>query len=912
MSHPLLSIRCPHCSFRFKVDRKFAGKAARCPQPDCAGRFRVPSAQRIEAVEDATSAELVVSAASIERHTSSDRDVSTRERTRRETQQKPDTTQASGGHQPTGTRSATKNRRADAHRSSGQGGASSGIRFTRQRLLSALGVSGLLLGVLGVLMAPNGTPNGTPGAVTQASAAAVEPEQDIFHDTLQPFVKKYCHECHSSDDPQAGIDFTQYDNEDELIKGKPRQTWEKVLAMLETGAMPPPDMDQPSDADRLELVAWLEDKLFNLDCDMINDPGRVTVRRLNRAEYNNTIRDLLGVDFNPADDFPSDDVGYGFDNIGDVLSLSPLLMEKYLDAAEQITAEAIPIVDPRDAQYRFGVERLRSSGRNGRTSDGFHVLASAGAVSLDYDAPVSGEYELTFQAKAQQHGRDPARMQIAIDRKAVRTFDVTGQMRDADYIHKMTLKAGRHRISAAFINDFYEPKKGDRNLYVGRFHIQPPISRERLEQVITAFPGDGLSEDEAVARVVRPFIGKAFRRPATDDEVQTYAGVARMALDEDESYEHSIQYAIQAVLISPSFLFRIETDEKPDDPMAERPVTDYEVASRLSYFLWSSMPDDTLFDLASRGELRQPDVLNEQVRRMLDDPKSQTLVDNFAEQWLNLRLLDEMSPDPNAFPDFDPPLRDAMKRETLMLFEAVMREDRSLLDFLDADFTFVNEQLARHYGMDGIKGNEFQKVSLDPQQRAGVLTHASILTLTSNPERTSPVKRGKWILVNILGKEPPPPPPGVPELEETQKMSPDASLREQLEKHRADPGCNSCHRTMDALGFGFENFDATGRWRDRDGDHDIDSSGELPGGETFSGPVALVKILKGRRREFSRSFTEKMLTYALGRGLEYYDRCAVDEILKRLESSEYRFSELILGIASSKPFLTRRGDGERE
>lgn len=917
MPRQLLSIRCPHCRFRFKVDRKFAGKAARCPQPECQGRFRVPSAERVEAALDSQQSEPVVSDASVTRETPATDNVGRRRRhqaTQTKQRQPADASATDVETKPTRHRNSSWSSKspAESKRRSRTGPWSRlTASATKQRVLTTVGVAGLLLGALGVLMAPNGTDGPVSSALPEASAAAVEPKPDVFHEKMQPFIQQYCVDCHSSDDPQAGVDLTQYDNEDELIKGKPRQVWEKVFAMLETGAMPPPDMEQPADDQRLELVAWLADKLFNLDCDMIDDPGRVTVRRLNRTEYNNTIRDLFGVDFNPADDFPSDDVGYGFDNIGDVLSLSPLLMEKYLDAAEQITAQAVPVVDPRDSQFHFPVEKLRAL-RQSRRSSGFFGLSSSDTVYLDYNAPVDGEYVLTFQAKAQQYGSEPARMRIDIDRNAVRTFDVTGQMKDAEYTHTMNLKAGRHRVSASFINDFYQANRGDRNLYVGAFHIQPPVSREKLERIITATPGNGLSEDEAVARVLRPIITKAFRRPATDSELAMYAGVARMALDEGESYEHSIQYALQAVLVSPSFLFRIETDEQPDDPMSERAVTDYELASRLSYFLWSSMPDDELFDLASKGQLRRPDVLGQQVRRLLSDPKSQALVDNFAEQWLNLRMLDEMTPDPNAFPDFDMPLRNAMKRESLLVFAEVMQADRSVLDFLDADFSFVNERLARHYGMDGVKGNEFQKVSLNPQQRAGVLTHASVLMLTSNPDRTSPVKRGKWILENILGKHPPPPPPGVPELEETQKSSPDASLREQLEKHRADPGCRSCHRTMDTIGFGFENFDAVGRWRDRDGSFDIDSSGELPSGEAFSGPVELVRILKGRSREFGRSFTEKMLTYALGRGLHYYDRCAVDEILERLESEDYRFSELILGIARSKPFLTRRGDGERE
>ncbi len=382
--------------------------------------------------------------------------------------------------------------------------------------------------------------------------------------------------------------------------------------------------------------------------------------------------------------------------------------------------------------------------------------------------------------------------------------------------------------------------------------------------------------------------------------------------EDGSNFDEGIQYALQAVLISPSFLFRVEADQRPDDPMSTRPVTDYELASRLSYFLWSSMPDAKLFDLAKRGKLRESGTLRRTVRRMLDDPRSQSIVDNFAEQWLNLRSLDEVTPDPNVFPDFSDELRDDMKRETLKLFETVMRENRSILDFIDADFTFVNGRLAKHYGMEGVTGDQFEKVSLNPLQRSGVLTHASILTITSNPDRTSPVKRGKWVLENVLGATLPPPPPGVPELEEAQKSAPDATLREQLELHRKDPGCASCHTTMDTIGFGFENFDALGVWRDRDGDADIDAAGKLPSGAEFKGPVQLVKILKQRKREFSRCLTDRMLTYALGRGLEYYDRCAVDRVLVRLEQNEYRFSELILGIVESEPFLKRRGDGERE
>jgi hypothetical protein len=474
---------------------------------------------------------------------------------------------------------------------------------------------------------------------------------------------------------------------------------------------------------------------------------------------------------------------------------------------------------------------------------------------------------------------------------------------------------GRRRIAAAFINDYYVKNKADRNLYIGQFEVSAPVSPEtaaRVAAFISARPNKDRSVAEAARQVLRPFVERAFRRPTTNEELQPFVSIVEAVVKDSEPYDFAIRLAVQGVLVSPSFLFRIETDQKPDDPNAERAVTDFELASRLSYFLWSSMPDEELFKLAREGRLSDSAVLAAQVKRMLKSDKSRSIVDNFAEQWLNLRMLDEVTPDPDVFPDFDKRLRDDMKRETLLLFGEVMREDRSILDFLDADFTFVNERLARHYGMQNVSGDEFQKVSLNAAQRAGVLTHASILTITSNPDRTSPVKRGKWILENILGKEPPPPPPGVPELEETKKAVPDATLRVQLEQHRADPGCASCHTTMDTLGFGFENFDAVGVWRDTDGKHPVDSSGELPSGEKFSGPIELVQILKQRKKQFSRSLAEKMLTYALGRGLSYYDRCAVDEILVRLNENNYRFSELVQGIVHSKPFQKRRGDGDRE
>ncbi len=764
--------------------------------------------------------------------------------------------------------------------------------------------------MLAILFAPNGDASPQNNLVAGVKGQA-EQASDVFNEKLQPFVKTYCADCHNDDEPEAGINFAEYATEASMLKGKGRKSWEKILAMLEIGAMPPADMEQPPAELRDELTAWLEDKLFNLDCELIDDPGRVTVRRLNRVEYRHTIRDLLAVDFDPRKNFPSDDVGYGFDNIGDVLSLSPLLMEKYLDAAETITADAIPVVEARDLQKTVDAKRLSSKPRLDERS-GFLTLSSRADVWTDYDAPLDGDYEIDVRAKANQFGKELAKMELRVDGKVVRTFDVKDEMKAGDYVHKMRLAAGRRNILVTFTNDEYVQNKGDRNLFVGRFAITRPADKTMLKQFIQLWPEQGRSVREAATQTLTPFIKRAFRGPVTDEEVGRFVDIVEMATNDGELFEQGIQFAVQAILVSPRFLFRIETDGRPDDPMAERPVTDYELASRLSYFLWSSMPDEELFQLAERGELRNPDVLKRQVTRMLSDSKSRAVVDNFAGQWLNLAMLDEMVPDPNVFPDFDTALRNDMKQESLLLFETIMKEDRSLLDFLDADFTFLNARLAKHYGRTGVKGEEFQKVSLEAGRRAGILTHASILTLTSNPERTSPVKRGKWIMENILGESPPPPPPGVPELEETAKNNPSLTMREQLKLHRADPGCASCHKTMDVLGFGFENFDATGRWRDKDGEHAIDPSGELPGGDSFAGPTELVTILKNRREDFARCLSEKMLTYALGRGLEYYDRCATDAILQRLSTNNYRFSELVLGIVTSKPFQKRRGDGERE
>ncbi|MCA9071681.1 MAG: DUF1592 domain-containing protein, partial [Planctomycetaceae bacterium] len=415
-------------------------------------------------------------------------------------------------------------------------------------------------------------------------------------------------------------------------------------------------------------------------------------------------------------------------------------------------------------------------------------------------------------------------------------------------------------FEAAFINDYYNPKAKnrrdrDRNLYVRKLELVPTeISLDQLpkshRQIIFVTPDKDLAPKAATEQILRRFIGRAFRRPALDEEVEKFTELAMFARSNEETFERGIQLAVTGILVSPHFLFRVESQAQPENAERIQPISDYDLASRLSYFLWSTMPDEELLSLAAQGKLREPKVLEQQTRRMLADKKSQALVDNFATQWLNLRNLDEVSPDPKRFPTFDDKLRQDMQRETEEFFSAIMREDRSVMEFLSANFTYLNQRLAEHYGISGVKGEEFQKVSLAGIPRAGVLTQASILTLTSNPTRTSPVKRGKWILENMLNEPPPPPPPNVPELEEVAKEKPGMSLRKQLEIHRESPTCASCHNLMDPIGLGFENFDAIGKWRDKDGKLPVDASGELPGHQKFNGPIELINLLKKKEPQF--------------------------------------------------------------
>lgn len=867
-----VAVTCAECGQTFRVDAKYAGRRGKCPNPACQAVYVVPTQEADDVEEDLGSL-----ASPAKRGTS-----------------------LSWGQR---AKSSSKSRK--------QAGARKFIE--RRSFLVGAGLSALMTVIVMELASTF-----TTGKPSNQSVAAASNPQD-FAKTVAPMMQKYCGSCHGGKEPEAGIAFAKYPDEASMLKD--RKTWERSFEMITNGNMPPADSPQLTPVEKEKLLEYLEGVLFRIDCSKVADPGRVTIRRLNRAEYNNSVRDLLGVSVRPADDFPSDDVGYGFDNIGDVLSLPPLLMEKYLDAAEKIAAASIVVIDPSKPKVReFSRNQLKQSKAAHPHGDEAIILVSVGDVSADMDFPRSGEYLLKTRAAETPGGAEHAKMECRLDGKALQTFEISAKDTNPQNCEiRFKTTKGYHRLSVAFLNDFYDEKakdksRRDRNLIVHDIAIIGPLDVESVDlpeahkKLLISTPTNEKTVIQAARENLTPFLQRAFRRPITDTEVNQYARFVDDAVKRGEPFASGMQIAVTATLVSPHFLYRIETDKKPDDPNEKHALTSYELASRLSYFLWSSMPDDQLMAQAAQGDLHHDSVIDEQVRRMLKDPKSQALVDNFAEQWLQLRILNEITPDPELFPEFSPELRDDMKQETRRFFESVMREDRSILEFLDAEYTYVNARLARHYGLPEIRGNDFERVSLQGKKRAGLLTQASILTLTSNPDRTSPVKRGKWIMEVILDKPPPPPPPNVPELAETAKSAPNATLREQLELHRQNPNCNACHRVMDQLGFGMENFDAIGRWRDSDHGKALDTSGELPGGSRFQGPLELAQVLRGRQCEFGECLAEKMLTYALGRGLEFYDRCATDKIVKTLKDQKFRFSVLVAEIVKSDPFRMRRGE----
>ena len=764
-----------------------------------------------------------------------------------------------------------------------------------------------ILTILAILQAAAGAES-SKGARASGDAA--------FQTTIKPLLNKYCYGCHG-EKKKGDLDLRVYTDEAMVLRN--RKIFAKVIQNLQAHEMPPEKKPQPTAEERELITVWIQAEIFKCDCDH-PDPGRVTIRRLNRAEYNNTIRDLVGVDFQPADDFPADDSGYGFDNIGDVLSLPPVLLEKYLAAARKILNKAI-ITDlkPRPVQH-FDADALEGTAPGESLGEGIKRLGREGNIFASVKFPHDGEYVLRAKAYGEQAGPEPARMSFSLDDQELTKFDVKAEEPAPEiYELRTQVSAGAHKFAAAYLNNYRNPndpnpKNRDRNLVIHYLEVEdtdpsrPVVLPESHQRIFFRHPTPQ-TKMETARQIIGRFATRAFRRPVLKEEVDRLLKLFALADTNGESFEKGVQVALEAALVSPYFLFRGELQPEPNNPGAVHPVDEFALASRLSYFLWSSMPDDELFGLAGRKALRKN--LEAQVRRMLEDRKARALVDNFAGQWLQIRNLKLAAPDNKLFPEFDDALRAAMAKETELFVSEIAQQNRSVLEFLDADYTFVNERLAGLYGIKNVSGDPFQRVSLKGTHRGGILTQASILTITSTPTRTSPVKRGKWVLENLLGTPPPPPPPDVPELKEGQAAL-TGTLRQRMEQHRENPICASCHARMDPIGFGLENFNGIGEWRDKEGDLPIDPAGKLVTGETFDGPDDLKAILTKRRRgDFIHCLAEKMLTYALGRGLEYYDKCAVEQITKRLAKGRYRFSTLLLEIVKSTPFQMYRGEDQQ-
>lgn len=742
-----------------------------------------------------------------------------------------------------------------------------------------------------------------------AAQLPAPPRQDAYDKAVAPVLGKTCAPCHNSGYASGGFDTESFLKASSLTQH--RDGWDRILTRLRNREMPPRGVPH-SQADIDNLVHYVQVEVDKIDANAKPDPGRVVAHRLNRTEYTNTIRDLLDVEFRAQKDFPTDDSGEGFDNIGEVLTISPVLMEKYMAAAERIASRALaadPLPKPIEVDYLAKEKRIRR--------------VDASTIEATHRVEFDGDYTVRFQLPGERpKDAKPVQLALWMDGKLLATRLIETKPSGLVYFDPYSeeemhlfLPEGDHLFRADFLNDdfvktldaklLYKRKNNkflDGIVFVGPFQPkQPPASRAK---VLICDPNTGAA---CVDRILTNLARHAYRRPVTPAEVASLRKFVAMAKEHGQSTEQGIQLALQAILVSPNFLFHIERDPNPTDPGAVHPVSDYELASRLSYFLWSSMPDDTLMSLAAAGKLRTPGVLDAQVKRMLDDPRSAALADSFAAQWLEIRNLDVVKPDPQRFPEWDAELRDAMRTETTMFFDYVLRQNRPMADFLDARYTFLNERLAKHYGVPGVTGPEFRKVELTTDQRGGILSQASVLTVSSYPTRTSVVIRGKYVLQEILGAPPPPPPPDVPPLDEA-AVGTSLSLRQQMEKHRSNAVCASCHSKMDPLGFGLENYDGIGKWRTMDGKFPVDSSGVLPNGKTFQTPSEMRAVLKSQLPQFAHCVIEKLMIYALGRGMAAPDRRVIDDIGRKLEAQGYPFQTAIYEVVRSMPFQMRRGE----
>jgi hypothetical protein len=765
----------------------------------------------------------------------------------------------------------------------------------------------------------------------QAQSTAPLPAANEAPKAVRETLNRYCFDCHGNGSSEGGLALDQ-------VLGKFRDPkhhdhWLSVWKNLQAQTMPPADESQPGEAESAAVIQWIERAVFQLD-PQNPDPGRVTIRRLNRTEYETTIRDLLNVNFNADDAFPADDTGYGFDTIGDVLTISPLLMEKYLEAAQEIVDDAVPPGGPQVPKRTLSVDSFRPLKKSKPTASRLPFAAPITvqqALKIDYP----GRYVVRFEMRAagsDEATSNTARITMSADGEELKSQEVGWDANNNEVLEsEFKFTKGMHALSLS-VTPLDPPEKGENRLYlnVRKVQVQGPTDgslREYPAEFRRVFfegppPSDLVKRREYARKILRYFALRAFRRPIDEPTLER---LVAMALDTNETpavtFEQGISRGLTAILVSPRFLFRAEVQPEPDRPARIVPLDEYALASRLSYFLWSSLPDQKLLDLARDKQLRKN--LASQVNRMIDDPRSSRLVENFVGQWLQTRDVETVTVDARRilnlqkFEDgqrvFNRAVRKAMRLETELLFEHLLRKDLSVLEMLTADYTFLNEPLAEFYGIDGVDGDKMRLVPLTPgAHRGGLLTQGSFLVVTSNPTITSPVKRGLFVLDNLLGTPAPPPPPNVPPFDEKavgrgRKLT----LRELMERHRKDALCASCHSRMDPIGLSLETYNALGIWRESELGKPIITAGQLITGEKFADTRELGKVIASkRRRDFYRCLAEKMLTYAIGRGVEYYDATTIDALVQSLERDGGKLRTLIHQIVLSAPFDKRRGDGQ--
>jgi hypothetical protein len=778
---------------------------------------------------------------------------------------------------------------------------------------------------------------------------------------------RYCVTCHNQRLKTAGLTL---DTMDVANVAATPEVWEKVVWKVRGGIMPPSGRPRPDRQAFEAFVSSLEDELNRAAAAKPN-PGRVPVHRLNRAEYTNAVRDLLAIELDGQSLLPADDSSHGFDNSAGALALSPALLERYMSAATKVSRLAVgdATIGPGLTSKLYEVPI--NLAQNDRMSEDLPFGSRAG-IAIRHHFPLDGEYLARIRLKRSVYEYivnidEPHDLDLRLDGRLVKRFRVGGEARgkaaplsfsgtfvaaggagyptqewddyrtraDAGLEVRVAVKAGTHVVGVSFSGKSWEQEgilqpplreygasvtettdtssrvegPGLASVMIdGPYEVAGPGETPSRKKIFLCRPGGSAEEERCAKKILSTLARRAYRRPVSEPDIQVLMGFYH-SKRKSEGFDGGIQAALERILVDPEFLFRVERDPAGSPAGTAYRLSDRDVAARLSFFLWSSIPDDGLLDVVARGTLRDPAVLERQVRRMFADPRSKALVDNFFGQWLSLRTLRGATPDPNLFPDFDENLREAFEQETKLFVESQLREDRGVAELLTANYTFMNERLARHYQIPNVWGSRFRRVTLLDDRRAGLLGHGSILTVTSYGNRTSPVLRAKWLLENILGTPPPPPPANVPPFPPEQGANGEPrSVRERLAQHRRNPVCASCHSAMDPLGFALENFDAVGQWRATDANAPVDASGVLVDGTEFRGPVELRKVLLGRRSQVVGTVTEKLLTYALGRGLEYYDAPVVRRIVSEAAAHDYRWSSIILGIVSSTPFQMRRSE----